>query len=125
MRHDAVVIDAVASLDEVVLLAIGYFDGAFHDVDELFGWIMPRVNDFSTSRSYLSWLMGKGKKYDLDCRIKGGERHMIMSAEYERVFPMDIYPSYLIKAIIAGEVTADNYAQKTEDFNTSLNESSL
>ena len=64
---------------------------------------MPRFNQFSTSRSYFSWLWGK-KSYNLDSRIKGGERHMIMSAEYERVFPMDIYPSYLIKAIITGDI---------------------
>lgn len=90
------------------------------NVNELFGWIMPRVNDYSTSRSYLSWLFGKNKKYDLDCRIKGGERHMIMSAEYERVFPMDIYPSYLIKAIITGDIDRQEalgiYEVAPEDF---------
>ena len=89
------------------------------DVNELFGWIMPRFNQFSTSPSYLSWLMGN-KKYDLDCRVKGGERHMIMSAEYERVFPMDIYPSYLIKAIIAGDIDRQEalgiYEVAPEDF---------
>ena len=36
--------------------------------------------------------------------IKGGERHMIMSNEYDRVFPMDIFPEYLVKAIIAGDI---------------------
>ena len=40
----------------------------------------------------------------LDARIKGGERHMIMSGEYDKVFPMDILPEYLIKAIIAGDI---------------------
>ena len=89
------------------------FLGAFHsqvtvipegsDVHELFGWIMPRLNEFSTSRSYFSWLMGK-KEYALDARVKGGERHMIMSNEYDRVLPMDILPEYLIKAIIAGDI---------------------
>ena len=89
------------------------FLGAFHsqvtvipegsDVHELFGWIMPRFNEFSTSRSYFSWLMGK-KEYALDARVKGGERHMIMSNEYDRVLPMDILPEYLIKAIIAGDI---------------------
>ena len=74
------------------------------DVNEAFGWIMPRLNQFSTSRSYFSWLFGKSKKYDLDCRIKGGERHIIMSGEYDRVFPMDIYAGYLIKAIITGDI---------------------
>ena len=93
--------------------AEGSYLGAFHsqltvipegnDVHELLGWIMPRVNDFSTSRSYFSWLQGK-KEYVMDARIKGGERHMIMSGEYDSVFPMDIYPEYLVKAIIAGDI---------------------
>ncbi len=71
--------------------------------DEMFGWIAPRFSMFSTSRSYFSWLMPK-RSYTIDARIKGGERHMIMSNEYDRVFPMDIYPEYLIKAIITGNI---------------------
>jgi Na+-transporting NADH:ubiquinone oxidoreductase subunit A len=73
------------------------------DQHEFLGFIMPRTDQFSTSRSYFSWLCGK-KEYTLDARIKGGERHMIMSGEYDRVFPMSIYPEYLIKAIIAGDI---------------------
>jgi Na+-transporting NADH:ubiquinone oxidoreductase subunit A len=73
------------------------------DNHEFLGFIMPRTNQFSTSRSYFSWLCGK-KEYALDARIKGGERHMIMSGEYDKVFPMDIYPEYLVKAIIAGDI---------------------
>ena len=94
-------------------IAANGFLGAFHsqvtvipegnDVHEMLGWIMPRFNEFSTSRSYFSWLMGK-KEYRLDARIKGGERHMIMSNEYDRVLPMDIMPEYLIKAIIVGDI---------------------
>lgn len=90
------------------------FLGAFHsqvtvipegsDVHEMLGWIMPRFNEFSTSHSYFSWLMGKKKEYVLDARVKGGERHMIMSNEYDKVLPMDILPEYLIKAIIAGDI---------------------
>ena len=73
------------------------------DADEFAGWIMPRLNQFSTSRSYFSWLFGR-KKYALDARVKGGERHIIMSGEYDRVLPMEIYGEYLIKAIIAGDI---------------------
>ena len=73
------------------------------DVHEILGWIMPRFNEFSTSRSYWSWLCPK-KEYTLDARVKGGERHMIMSGEYERVLPMDIMPEQLVKAIIAGDI---------------------
>ncbi len=90
------------------------------DVNEAFGWIMPRLNQFSTSRSYFSWLFGKNKKYNLDCRIKGGERHIIMSGEYDRVFPMDIYAGYLIKAIITGDIDRQEalgiYEVAPEDF---------
>ncbi len=90
------------------------FLGAFHSqltvipegsgVHEMLGWIMPRTGDFSVSHSYFSWLSGRKKEYVLDARVKGGERHMIMSNEYDRVFPMDILPEYLIKAIIAGDI---------------------
>lgn len=73
------------------------------DVHEMLGWIMPRVNQYSSSRSYFSWLLGK-KEYTLDARIKGGERHLIMSNEYDRVFPMDIFPEQLVKAIITGDI---------------------
>jgi Na+-transporting NADH:ubiquinone oxidoreductase subunit A len=73
------------------------------DDAELLGWIAPRTSMFSTSRSYFSWLSPK-RKYTMDARIKGGERHMIMSGEYDKVFPMDIYAGYLVKAIIAGDI---------------------
>ena len=72
--------------------------------DEMLGWIMPRFKEFSANRSYFSWLSGKNKEYVLDARVKGGERHMIMSGEYDSVLPMDIYAEYLIKAIIVGDI---------------------
>ena len=90
--------------------------------DEMLGWIMPRFNTFSTHRSYFSWLFGKKKEYVIDARIKGGERHMIMSGEYDKVFPMDIYAGYLIKAILAGKDAIDRqealgiYEVAPEDF---------
>jgi Na+-transporting NADH:ubiquinone oxidoreductase subunit A len=72
--------------------------------DEIFGWIMPRFKQFSVSRSYFSWLFPKKDGYVLDARVKGGERHMIMSGEYDKVLPMDIYGEFLIKAIIAQDI---------------------
>ena len=81
--------------------------------------IPPRFKQFSVSRSYFSWLCGK-KQYALDARIKGGERHMIMSGEYDKVLPMDIYGEYLIKAIIAGDIDRQEalgiYEVSPEDF---------
>jgi Na+-transporting NADH:ubiquinone oxidoreductase subunit A len=87
--------------------------------DELLGWILPRLKQFSVSHSYFSWLCGK-KTYALDARIKGGQRHMIMSGEYDKVLPMDIYGEYLIKAIIAGDIDRQEalgvYEVSPEDF---------
>ena len=74
-----------------------------NDADEMLGWSLPRFKHFSVNRSYFSWLCGK-KSYALDARVKGGERHMIMSGEYDKVLPMDIYGEYLIKAIISGDI---------------------
>lgn len=74
------------------------------DIHEMLGFIMPRFDQFSVNRSYFSWLLGKNREYVLDARVKGSERHMIMSNEYGRVLPMDILPEYLIKAIIAGDI---------------------
>ena len=90
-----------------------------NDADEMLGWILPRFKQFSVNRSYFSWLCGK-KSYALDARVKGGERHMIMSGEYDKVLPMDIYGEYLIKAIIAGDIDRQEalgiYEVSPEDF---------
>ncbi len=89
------------------------------DADEMLGWILPRFNQFSVSRSYFSWLLCS-KKYALDARVKGGERKMIMSGEYDKVIPMDIYPEYLVKAIITGDIDRQEqlgiYEVSPEDF---------
>ena len=89
------------------------------DADEMLGWIMPRLGQFSAKRSYFSWLLGK-RDYKLDARVKGGKRNMIMSGEYDKVLPMDIYGEYLIKAIIAGDIDKQEqlgiYEVAPEDF---------
>ena len=111
IANDETVLGAHTS--EVTLIPEG------DDVYEIFGWMLPRLNDFSTSHSYFSWLQGK-KTYNLDARIKGGERHMIMSGEYDKVLPMDIYSEYLIKSIITGNIDSQEqlgiYEVSPEDF---------
>ena len=74
------------------------------DVNEFLGWAVPGFNKYSVSHSYLTWLCGKKKEYVMDARIKGGKRAMIMSNEYDKVFPMDIMPEYLLKAIISFDI---------------------
>ena len=71
---------------------------------DFFGWATPGFGKYSVSHSFPTWLMGKNKEYVIDARIKGGKRAMIMSNEYESVFPMDIMPEYLLKAIITFDI---------------------
>ena len=72
---------------------------------ELFGWIRPiRYKQFSTDRCYFSWLM-PWRKYDIDTNLHGGPRAFLMNdAYYAKVLPMDIYPLYLVKACLAGDI---------------------
>ena len=73
------------------------------DKYELLGWAMPRLDKFSVSRSYFSWLCPR-KAYALDTNLHGGERPFVVTGLYERYLPMDIYPTYLLKACLAGDI---------------------
>ncbi len=73
------------------------------DKYELLGWAMPRFNKLSVGRDYFSWLM-PGRKYRLDTNLNGGVRAFVFTGLYERYLPMDIYPMYLLKAIMAGDI---------------------
>ncbi len=70
---------------------------------ELLGWAMPRFKKFSVSRAYFSWLCPR-KAYDLDTNMNGGERPFVVTGLYEQYLPMDIYPMYLLKACLAGDI---------------------
>ena len=82
------------------------------DKHEFMGWIIPRFSAFNAGKTdpailldncVTRWLFGP-KQYQWDARMKGGRRAIIVSGEYDKVFPMDIYPEYLIKAMIAGNI---------------------
>lgn len=67
------------------------------------GWAGPGLGKHSVNRSYFSWLM-PSKKYDLDTNTNGEPRALVVTGEYENVFPMDIYPQHLLKAIMIGDI---------------------
>ena len=73
------------------------------DKYEFMGWAMPRFKKFSVSRAYFSWLCPK-KAYRLDTNMNGGERPFVVTGLYEKYLPMDIYPMYLLKACLAGDI---------------------
>lgn len=73
------------------------------DKPEFLGWIAPGFDKFSLSRTFFSWL-NPSKVYELDTNMHGEERPFVMTGQYEKVFPMDIYPQQLLKAIIIGDL---------------------
>jgi Na+-transporting NADH:ubiquinone oxidoreductase subunit A len=73
------------------------------DYYEMFGWITPGIKKFSVSRSFFSWLT-PNREYVLDTNLHGGERAFVMTGEYEKVFPMDIFPVALLKSIIIEDI---------------------
>lgn len=73
------------------------------DVDEFMGWASLSPEKMSTSPSFPARLFGK-KRFKPDARLLGGRRAMIMSGQYDKVFPMDILPEYLVKAVLAKDI---------------------
>jgi Na+-transporting NADH:ubiquinone oxidoreductase subunit A len=89
---------------------LGYYDDQITvlpegDEEEFFGWIAPGLNKFSISRTMFSWLQ-PNKKYRLDTGMHGEERAFVVTGEYEKVFPFDIYPVQLLKAIMVRDIEA-------------------
>jgi Na+-transporting NADH:ubiquinone oxidoreductase subunit A len=69
---------------------------------EFLGWQKPGAKKFSVTKAYLgSWL--KGKRFDMNTNINGGYRTMVPIGTYERVMPMDILPTQLLRALITGD----------------------
>lgn len=67
------------------------------------GWLAPGFSRFSLNHSYPTWLLGN-KKYDLDTNLNGETRAFVVTGEMEKVFPFDIYPMHLIKAIMVNDI---------------------
>ncbi len=87
---------------------LGYYDHLFSvipegDRPEFFGWILPSFNKLSFSRAtgLMSFLNSSKKEYVVDTNTKGEPRAFVQSGELERVLPMDILPTHLLKAILA------------------------
>ena len=72
--------------------------------DEFMGWASFSPSRFSIYRTFTTWLRGLKKPVSMDSRIKGGERAIVRTGEYDAMLPMDIYGEFLIKAIISGDI---------------------
>lgn len=75
-----------------------------NDADEFMGWASMSPKKYSVKRTFPAFFKGLSKPFPFDARIKGGRRAMILSGEYDKVFPFDIYPEYLIRSMISGDI---------------------
>lgn len=87
---------------------LGYYDSQITvipegDYFEFFGWAAPGFRKFSFYKIFASRIL-PAKSYRLDTNLHGGERAFVMTGQYEKVLPMDIYPMQLLKAILAADI---------------------
>jgi Na+-transporting NADH:ubiquinone oxidoreductase subunit A len=87
---------------------LGFYDNTLSvipegDQPEFLGWIKPQKERLSFHRAWglFSFLNGKNKEYVLDSNTNGEPRAFVQTGVFEQVTPMDIYPTYLIKAIMS------------------------
>lgn len=92
---------------------LGYYDNQITVIPEgnqlkfvlTKGWLAPGFDKFSNSMLFPTWLTGS-KKFRLDTNTNGEERGFVVTGEMEKVFPMDIYPMFLVKAIMVNDIDA-------------------
>ncbi|WP_026999871.1 Na(+)-translocating NADH-quinone reductase subunit A [Eisenibacter elegans] len=75
---------------------------------EFLGWILPSTKKLSFQRAFglLSFLNGKNQEYVMDTNLHGEERAFVQTGVFEQVLPMDIYPTFLLKAILSRDFEA-------------------
>ena len=73
------------------------------DYYEFMGWMKPTTKKLSYHRAIglMSFLNGAKKEYTLDSNTRGEPRAFVQTGVFENVTPMDILPTYLVKAIMA------------------------
>lgn len=69
---------------------------------ELFGWVMPGADKYSITRTTVGHFL-KRKLFSFSTDTNGGERSMVPIGNYERVMPLDILPTMLLRDLLAGD----------------------
>ena len=72
------------------------------DKREFLGWQGPGFNKFSITRIYAG-AVGVGKLFKMSTNINGSKRSMVPVETYERVMPLDILPTQLLRALIVND----------------------
>lgn len=69
---------------------------------EFFGWIAPQAGKYSITRTTLGHFL-KSKLFNFTTAVNGGDRAMVPIGTYERVMPLDILPTLLLRDLIVGD----------------------
>ena len=69
---------------------------------ELFGWVLPGAEKYSVTRTTLGHFL-RNKLFSFSTSTHGGERAMVPIGNYERVMPLDILPTVLLRDLLAGD----------------------
>jgi len=70
---------------------------------QLLGYLSPGLSRHSVMNIYLSKLM-PWKRFDFTTTTNGSERAMVPLGQYERVMPLDILPTQLLRALVVGDI---------------------
>jgi len=69
----------------------------------LFGWLSPGARQFSVKRIALSAFLPR-RRLIFDTDMHGSDRAIVPSGSYEKVMPLDILPTYLLKALAVDDI---------------------
>ena len=69
---------------------------------KLFGWAKPGSNQHSVTRAYLGHLSPK-KLFNMTTTTNGSDRSMVPIGNYERIMPLDIIPTLLLRDLLSGD----------------------
>jgi len=69
---------------------------------DMFSWIRPELDKYSTARVLFSHL-DRNRRFDMNTSQNGSARAMVPIGNYERVMPLDILPTQLLRALIVGD----------------------
>jgi Na+-transporting NADH:ubiquinone oxidoreductase subunit A len=72
---------------------------------EFLGWQMPGFNRFSVTRAFASAIGSAAKKFALNTSLGGSERAMVPIGVYEKVMPLDLIPTLLLRSLISRDTT--------------------
>ncbi|WP_319777187.1 Na(+)-translocating NADH-quinone reductase subunit A [Maridesulfovibrio sp.] len=66
---------------------------------ELLGWLAPGRDKFSVKSVFASAFSKKKKRFDMNTLLGGSHRAIFPTGAYEQVMPLDILPTYLVRAL--------------------------